>query len=96
MRLPRSLVLFGWTLILVGVVNFVAFLVIALAIGGDAISGKVEDGRYLLANNGRYTEVPRAMWNFSRAHTMSVFVTSPLIFVGGAIQMAQERRSKAA
>ena len=86
----------GRSLVLLGVLNFVAFWAIAVALGGDAINGKVEGGRYLLMNNGRYTEVSREVWNYSRIHTISVFVTFPLIFVGGALAAAGERRAKAA
>jgi hypothetical protein len=66
------------------VVNFLAFWVVAVAIGGDALNGKVENGRYYLMSHGRYTERSFAVWTYSRWHAISVFVTWPLAILVGA------------
>ena len=66
-------ILFG-----VAVINFVAFFIIAILLGGDAINGMIKDGHYYLASHGRYTEVTEGVFNYSRHHAYSVFVTHPV------------------
>jgi len=53
----RWAAILGAALLLVAAVNFTAFFVAALALGGDAINGKAEGGRYYLSHHGKYTEV---------------------------------------
>jgi hypothetical protein len=72
--------------------NFAAFFVVALMLGGDALNGKIEDGRYYLANHGRFTEVSSAVWHYSRAHVISVLITHPLGILGGGGLMAYANR----
>lgn len=50
-------------------VNFAAYLVIAALIGGDAINGHVELGRYYLAMHAHLTQVSRSVYEYSRWHT---------------------------
>ncbi len=57
------------------VVNFVAFFAVAVSIGGDALSGKAEGGRYYLSNHGVLTEVSPAVYTYSSVHTVSILVT---------------------
>ena len=72
----------SWTVVGVAcLANFVVFLIAALALGGDAFNGKVEGGRYFLANHGKVTEVSREIFDYSRYHTMSLFITHPLAFL---------------
>ena len=61
--------------------NFMLFLMISLASGGDALSGKKEAGRYFLASHGHYTEASRAFYYFSYAHGVSVFLLIYLCLV---------------
>jgi hypothetical protein len=84
----------GGALGVVGLVNFIAFFVLSLAWGGDALSGKVVDGRYYLGHKGRYVEVSEARWRASRAHAISVFVTHPLAILGAGLLANQARRSR--
>jgi len=71
----------GIILIIICVLNIVVFFVVGALIGGDAINGKVENERYFLGDHGHYTEVSRAVYEYSRVHALSVFVTTaiPLI-----------------
>jgi hypothetical protein len=62
----------------VAILNFAAFFIMAICLGGDAINGMVKDGHYYLAEHGRYTEVTEAVFNYSRHHAYSVFVTHPI------------------
>lgn len=63
------------------IVNFAAFIIINIYIGGDAINGHVTDGHYFLGSHGRYTEVNRAVWTYSYYHTISMWITHLSVFV---------------
>lgn len=58
--------------------GFVAFVNESQHLGGDALSGYVQDGRYYVGNHGRYTEVTAEQWELSRAHAIRFFVMQPL------------------
>jgi hypothetical protein len=69
-----------WALIVFvfAVVNFVAFLIGSAKLGGDAVNGKMEDGRYYVADHGKLTEVTHAAFTYSRIHCYTLFITHPL------------------
>jgi hypothetical protein len=88
----------GQALVLLGVVNFLLFWIIALSLGGDAYSGKIEDGRYFFKSNHRdprYTEVTKAVWTYSKVHAISVWVTVPMAFAGAGMGALSKRRAAA-
>jgi hypothetical protein len=58
--------------------NFIVFFVVAVVLGGDAINGKTDGGRYFLANHGRLTQVSRGIFEYSRYHAISLFITHPM------------------
>jgi hypothetical protein len=60
------------------VLNFIAFFLGALALGGDALSGYSEGGRYFLRSHGKATEVSADVFAYSKLHTRSIFITHPL------------------
>src|ERR1700744_5102614 len=62
----------------VAILNFAAFFIMAVYLGGDAINGMIKDGHYYLGEHGRYTEVTEAVFNYSRHQAYSVFVTHPV------------------
>jgi hypothetical protein len=70
---------------LAGAMNFVAFFTVSVAIGGDALSGKLENGRYYVSSHGRLTEVSPEVWEYSRVHAGVTWVTSVLAVLGLAI-----------
>lgn len=78
-------------IIAVGVLNFVAFIVIALLIGGDAVNGHANDGHFYLSNHGKPTEVSEAVFRYSYAHAMSLWITHPAAMIAAVVQ----RRSRA-
>jgi hypothetical protein len=86
----------GGALVAVGVVNFTVFFVLSLAWGGDALNGKVEDGRFYLGHKGRYVEASEARWRESRAHAISVLVTHPLAIIGGGLLLNYAGRRRRA
>lgn len=86
-----------WALIvfIVAVVNFVAFLIGAAKLGGDAVNGKTEDGRYYVADHGKLTEVSHAAFTYSRIHCYTLFITHPLAMVFGFLFYKQVRQREA-
>lgn len=74
-----------YTAFIVAIVNFVTYAVIASIIGGDAMNGYAAGGHYFLGNKGHFTEVSRGLWEYSKWHTVSIFVTHPLAFIVGVV-----------
>jgi hypothetical protein len=64
-----------------GAMNFLVFAFVAAAIGGDALNGSVEHGRYFLHNRGVVTEVSRSVFFYSKWHAISTYITHPLAIV---------------
>ncbi|MDB2687658.1 hypothetical protein N9Y42_10650 [Mariniblastus sp.] len=87
----------GPALLFIAFLNFTAFFLIAIAIGGDAISGEINDGKYYLANHGETTEVRRSVWLYSYYHAISIFVTHSLGMFAGmhAIFKQQHKHNQA-
>jgi len=65
----RRALLIGTT---VGILNAILFTIIAVRLGGDAISGHASDGHYFLAMHGKNTEVSHAVFTYGRWHAISV------------------------
>ncbi len=79
-------------LVWLALVNFGLFLIALFALGGEAISGKSQDGLYYLGYRGTYTEVSRFVFTYSLFHTLSLFVTHPLAIAAG---FSASRRARA-
>jgi hypothetical protein len=73
------------------VANFAAFFTASLALGGDAVAGKAEGGRYFLSSKGRLTEVSQGVWEYSLLHVRSLWVTHPLSVLALAVVFASGR-----
>ena len=86
----------GLLLFFVAFFNFLAFWFVSVSIGGDALSGKVEGGRYYVSSRGKFTEVSRGVWTYSRVHTISVLITHPLGILGGGGLIALAKRCEGA
>ena len=82
----------GMALFFLAIINFAAFAVIALSIGGDALNGKQENGHYYVSSHGKLTEVSRSVWLYSAAHSISLFVTHPLGFAGAGLAAWSNRK----
>ena len=65
--------------LLFSMLNFVVFVCLALFLGGDALSGKVQDGHYFLSDHGKLQEVSRAVFTYSRWHSISLVVSWPFV-----------------
>jgi hypothetical protein len=92
----RWLYLFGVVLFAGALANFAIFWHIGVAIGGDALSGKAADGHYYVSSHGRFTEVPEWLYRYSRAHTVSTWVTYPLAVVGWLLMYRVKQLEKRA
>jgi hypothetical protein len=66
----------------------------AAALRGDATNGKVEGGKYYVANHSKYTEVSRAAFIYSRFHCYSIWVTHPLAILCGLLFFGQKQQEK--
>ena len=60
--------------LILGVINFLSFVITSLCLGGDAANGYAKDGHYFVCSHGWYTEVSRPIWIYSFCHAISVWV----------------------
>jgi hypothetical protein len=81
---------------IVAIVNFVAFLIGVAALGGDAVNGAAEGGRYYVSDHGKRTEVSEAAFTYSQLHCYTLFVTHPMAMICGLVchQQKKSRRTK--
>jgi hypothetical protein len=73
--------------------NGCAFFVHTSIVGGGASSGKIQNGKYYVANHGRYTEVSRSAYRFCWWHELS-FVASILVFMYIGLDQALSKKRK--
>ena len=66
----------------VSVANFLAFCAISEVIGGDAINGYAEHGRYFLRSHGRTTEVSEAVFAYSKWHAIPTLFSTKIVSRG--------------
>jgi len=84
-----------WVLVALAPFNFLLYVIIAESIGGDAINGKVDVGRYYLGRHGGYREVSHAVFTYSKLHTYVLWAHYLLFFITGAVLEIKERRDRA-
>jgi hypothetical protein len=77
---------------LVALTNFAAYVIVASILGGDAINGRVEGGRYYLAMQGHSTEVSRAVFEYSRWHTYALWLTFAVAIIIGFVDHRRRTR----
>lgn len=76
--------------------NLLAFLAGAAYLGGSALWGKEEHGRYYVGSHGHYTEVSQRVFEYSSAHGHSVQITMPLaMLIGLVCTLGPGRKSSA-
>jgi hypothetical protein len=71
-----------WVIVLV-TMNLFVWCMAHAHLGGDALSGYAENGRYFLNAHGNYTEVSEAAWIYSKVHTILVVASIPITAVFG-------------
>jgi hypothetical protein len=62
-------------------------------LGGDALNGKFDDGRYVVGRHGRFREVSQTVHHLSFLHVFSLLVTHPLAMF---VTWRGQRRAKRA
>ena len=67
--------------VIVTLVNFGVFALIALHLGGTAANGKISGGHFFLGSHSQYTEVSSHVFTYSKWHYYSVVVTFAVSFV---------------
>lgn len=77
-------------ILLIAMLNFFAFWYGALILGGDAVNGKEEGGRFFVGAHGKYTEVTEGVYRYSRFHVLSLLVTHSLGMVAGLILLLKK------
>jgi hypothetical protein len=68
---------------IVAFLNFVVFWFVAVYLGGDAINGRAAAGHFYLMSHGKYTEVGQAVFDYSKWHVYSTWITHPLGLLAG-------------
>lgn len=89
----------GAVLFLIAWCNFALFIATSVYLGGDALSGKVENGHHYLSRlnhrETKYVETSPSLWKLSRIQGISALVTHAIgIFVGGGLMTYANRRGR--
>ena len=89
---PRSQFLkrFAATFVCLTLINICFLMVRDPIIGGSAGLGKIENGKYYVGSHGRYTEVTRNVYLFSRWHEASALI----MFIASAFIVLDMQFSK--
>jgi hypothetical protein len=81
----------------IGLINLIAFFIGVSYLGGDAVNGKFAQGTYYLSGNHnglkQFFPVSRHVFEYSKWHVYSIFVTQPLMLVAGWIYEYRRRRN---
>lgn len=93
-RRKMLVVLMCWAAIAVGAINWSAFGLGSVIIGGDALGTLVEDGRYYVESHGNVTDVSRQVWLYSWYHGTSAMVTWALAALAVVILCVLEIRGQ--
>lgn len=72
--------------------NFVAFIILGFAVGGDALSGGVEAGKCDVRSDHIRTEVSAFVYYYSLTHILSLFITQPIAVIVGLRARRRARR----
>jgi len=78
-------------LVALAAINFLAYVTGAIYLGGDAINGRVVDGRYFVMSHGKYTEVSRAAFDYSRYHTYVTWALHAVAMVAVLVSPSPKR-----
>jgi hypothetical protein len=60
--------------------NFLAFILVSLYFGGDALNGYTKAGHFYICAHGACKEVSSAFWRYSYWHALSAFGLIFLVF----------------
>ena len=52
-------------------INFFAFIMVSVYLGGDALNGYIQAGKYFICAHGGCTQVSSETWHYSYWHAMT-------------------------
>ena len=76
------------------VINFAAFVFVAIVLGGSAATSPAKDGHYYLDYRGNFTEVSRVTYTYSRVHRDSLWISVPLVMLAMIVVRRIESKEK--
>ena len=68
-------------------INFFIFVFTSVYLGGDALNGHIEAGRYFLCAHGHCTEVSSSIWHYSYWHSWATIGSFLLVFAETALYL---------
>jgi hypothetical protein len=77
---------------IIAAINFFSFAIIAIIIGGDALNGYTQGGRYFIGQNGY--EVSYPVFLYSKIHAYSVFLTTSALLVSNILLWKIKSKTK--
>jgi hypothetical protein len=81
----------GITLIVCCILNILAFAANSERLGGTAILGMADRGRYFVGNHGRYTEVTASQYRRNLLHDDICLGSLPIVLLGGILTISAAR-----
>lgn len=76
------------------ILSFGAFMLTAIILGGDALNGHIENGRYFLSWHGRPTEVSALVFGYSRYHAIASLVLLALAAISVLVSKPNPTEAK--
>ena len=70
---------FWFTVAVTGTTLVAIWFATVVALGGDALNGAIQDGRYFVGEHGHYHEVSRTAYYFCRSQTIAMIAFVPLL-----------------
>ena len=78
----------------IAILSFAAFVIAATILGGDALNGQTENGRYFLSWHGRATEVSAFVFRYSWYHAIASFVLLALAAISVLVSKPSPSEAK--
>lgn len=75
-----NILIFIWYALGISIILF--FFIFSFFIGGDAVNGYCEAGKYFVSNHGNITEVSKAIWIVSKVSVILAWIFIPLTPLG--------------
>lgn len=79
--MKEKFIKYAYVFCVLTVLNMTVFGITIMFLGGDALGGKIEEGRFFVSNHGNLTEVSQSVWLFNYYHAIFTVVTIPLALV---------------
>jgi hypothetical protein len=70
-----------YTTAVLAAVNFFAFIAGSMYLGGDALTGYVQAGKYFVCSHGSCSQVSPEVWRYSYWHATTAMYSILLVFV---------------